>query len=261
MATDAASRETRADDGLRFAARPARLRRCVPNAIIRRHLAESDRVLLTFDDGPHPLHTPAVLDRLAAFDVRAIFFVVGKRVASAPDLLQRILDDGHDLGNHTFDHRNPSWWAARSAWNDVARCQRLVPDARWFRPPLGKLTPGLLAAAWGHRLPVMNWSLDSGDWRCRSEADAERCARETLNLAQAGDVILFHDDHAQIARILDIVLPELERRGWLRENQSQDHSPPHRRDAGVSGLRVCSTNGVGHVSNVPSGGKHVPRAR
>jgi peptidoglycan/xylan/chitin deacetylase (PgdA/CDA1 family) len=165
-------------------------------------------VLLTFDDGPHPEYTPTVLDRLAAHGARAAFFLVGKRI-TGPEFVQRITGAGHVLGNHTFSHAVPRVRAVRSALADVQRCQDLIPGATLFRPPLGRLTPGLWLAAQRSKLRCVGWALDSGDWRCRSAADAGRCAREVLGLVRAGDIVLFHDDHRWIGPILDVVLPAL----------------------------------------------------
>lgn len=168
-------------------------------------------VLLTFDDGPHPEYTPAVLERLAAFGARAAFFFVGNRIAD-PVLVARIADAGHLLGNHTFAHTAPRDFAAARA--EVSECQALVPGATLFRAPLGKLTPALWRAARRTGLECVHWSLDSGDWRCRSDTDAPTCASEVIELARAGDVILFHDDHARVLPILDAVLPALKAKGF-----------------------------------------------
>lgn len=195
---------------MRLARRTSWLKRVALAPFARTH-APGAHIVLTFDDGPHPEHTPAVLDRLAAFGLRAAFFLVGNRVTD-PALVQRILADGHALGNHTFTHAVPRWHDGLTAFNDVKRCQARVPGATLFRPPLGKLTPGLWFAAKRHNLRCWNWSLDSGDWRCRNEADAATCAREVLTLTHPGDVILFHDDHRWIGPILDAVLPELAER-------------------------------------------------
>ena len=177
-------------------------------------------ILLTFDDGPHPEHAPAVLDRLAAFNLSAAFFLVGNRIAD-PALVRRIAAAGHLLGNHTYSHEIPRWRDFTSAREDVAKCQELVPEARLFRPPLGRLTPGLWLAARRLGLKCVNWSLDSGDWRCRSESDAMTCAREVLALARPGDIVLFHDNHRWIKLMLDVVLP-----GLAAQNTSTISSPP-----------------------------------
>ena len=179
---------------MRFAARPGLPRRLLPEALVRRH-APADRIHLTFDDGPHPVHTPAVLDRLRAAGVTATFFVIGERVAEHPRLVERIAAEGHALGNHTMTH--PVWkpWAGVAAVTGELRgCQAAVRSAtgvtpRVVRPPLGRVPPGFLLAARRLSLDVWNWSLDTGDWRCRSSADAEQCAGETVRLVRPGDVV------------------------------------------------------------------------
>lgn len=183
-------------------------------------------VSLTFDDGPHPEHTPAVLERMAAHRIKAAFFLVGKRVAD-PTQVERIADAGHILGNHTFTHAPPRVSDITPSLADVRRCQALVPGATHFRPPFGRLTPGLWLAARRLGLRLVNWSLDSGDWRCRSEADANACAAEVLRLVRPGDVVLFHDDHRWIGPILDVVLPRL----YGEPPATRDARPPRDRAA------------------------------
>lgn len=171
-------------------------------------------VRLTFDDGPHPTHTPAVLRLLAEFDVNATFFVVGKRVDGAERVVQRAYAAGHTLGNHTFTHPRPSWIGFPQAFREVRECQRVVAEAvgvppAEFRPPMGRWTPPLWAARTLAGLKPAGWTLDSGDWRVRSDADADACAAELLAAVRPGDVILLHDYHPWIERILRAVLPVL----------------------------------------------------
>lgn len=193
---------------MKFARRVNRVKRAAWQLAGCQSASGTPGVLLTFDDGPQREHTPAVLERLARYNLTAAFFLVGKRVAD-PTLVQQIADAGHRLGNHTFSHAAPSWSDTSLSLADVRRCQELIPTATLFRPPLGRLTPGLWLAARRCGLRIVNWSLDSGDWRCRSEADATTCAGEVLKLVRPGDVVLFHDDHRWIGPILDVVLPEL----------------------------------------------------
>lgn len=173
-------------------------------------------VFLTFDDGPHPDHTPEVLDRLTAFGVRAAFFVIGEKAVAAPDLIERIRAEGHILGNHTWSHPKLRVCSSAIAEEQVGRCQAVVPSAKLFRAPYGILKPELWNNARSRGLDVVQWSLDSKDWMCRSESDAETCAAEVLSLVQPGDVILFHDRHRWIGPILDIVLPEIAQRTLVR---------------------------------------------
>jgi peptidoglycan/xylan/chitin deacetylase (PgdA/CDA1 family) len=171
-------------------------------------------VRLTFDDGPHPEFTPEVLDLLAEFGVTATFFFVGRRVIQRPELVRRVHEAGHTLGNHTFTHPKPNWLHFPAAAREVQQCQRAVSDAtgsppRFFRPPMGRWTPPLWFAHSLAGLKPMGWTLDSGDWRVRSEADADACADELLAAFRPGDVILLHDYHPWIGRILRAVLPHI----------------------------------------------------
>jgi peptidoglycan/xylan/chitin deacetylase (PgdA/CDA1 family) len=204
-----------------FAARPGLSRRLVPNRLIRRHLPPgATGVLLTFDDGPHPVYTPQVLDRLARFDVRAGFFLIGRNIPRDPSLVKRISAAGHLIGNHSYDHRATVLSAPRTHWREIARCQAEIEKAggerpELYRPPLGRLTPTGILAAWGHGLRVMTWSLDANDWQCRSPDDAQACADAIVQEARPGDVVLLHDGHPWIGPILDEVIPGLRARGLV----------------------------------------------
>jgi peptidoglycan/xylan/chitin deacetylase (PgdA/CDA1 family) len=172
------------------------------------------RVRLTFDDGPQEPFTSAVLDLLAEHGVSATFFLVGKRVGTAAAVVRRIIADGHTLGNHTYHHPQPSWVNFTSAYREVRECQRAVRAAAGvapthFRPPMGRCTPPLWAARTLAGIEPLGWTLDSGDWRVRSESDADTCADELLAAVRPGDVILLHDDHPWVERILRRVLPHL----------------------------------------------------
>lgn len=183
-------------------------------------LRRAGSVLLTFDDGPHPIHTAEVLDQLDRFDVRAAFFLLGNRVATSPDLVRRMRQAGHQIGNHTFTHPRPTWFDFRSAHRELAACQRAVSDATGvsptlFRPPMGRWTLPLRLATVRHRLHPMSWTLDSGDWRVRGVDDADRCAHELLQAVLPGDVILLHDYHPWIGQILERIVSGLADRRLL----------------------------------------------
>ena len=198
---------------MRFAARPGPLRRLLPESIVRRHSLTA-RVELTFDDGPDPTHTPAILDRLREFGVTATFFVLGTRVAKYPEIVERIVAEGHAVGNHTTTH--PAWGLATgvaAVTRELRGCQDAVRGVtgvspQLVRPPLGRVPPGFLLAARRLSLEVLNWSLDSGDWRCRGADDAEVCAGETVRRLRPGDVVLLHDGPAALA-VLGQLLPVL----------------------------------------------------
>jgi len=191
-------------------------KRLFPARLVRRRLpADAGRtVLLTFDDGPHPRVTPAVLDRLREHGARAIFFVVGKNVQRAPDLLGRIVQEGHVLGNHSHDHQRHGALDVAGWRADLHRCQTVIEQhagirPRLFRPPCGCLSPASLYAPWSLGLRTVTWSVDFDDWRCRTPAAAADVAAAILDNVAARDIVLLHDDNACVLTILDRILPAL----------------------------------------------------
>ena len=185
---------------------------------VRHRLPESEAgIELTFDDGPNPNITPRVLERLARHDLRATFYVLGRNVLRHRSTLRQVHAAGHRVANHSLTHPRFGHLDYRTARDEIRYCQHAIEDAigvtpTEFRPPFGRITPAVLLAARAEGVEVVNWSLDSGDWRCRSEADAERCAAETAALARPRDVLLFHDNHRWIGTVLDRLLPTLAER-------------------------------------------------
>jgi peptidoglycan/xylan/chitin deacetylase (PgdA/CDA1 family) len=161
--------------------------------------AAEGSVALTFDDGPHPQGTPAVLDVLAARGARATFFLVGEQVARDPGLAREIAAAGHAVALHGHRHRNVLRVGPRALAADLHRAAALIEAAAdervsRYRPPYGIFSPVALALA--HRrgwTPTM-WSRWGRDWQ-RSATPERIAATATLDLA-AGDVLLLHDaDH------------------------------------------------------------------
>lgn len=180
-----------------------------------RHRSAAGGIELTFDDGPDPNYTPRVLERLEKYGLRATFFVLGRNVLRHRSTLRAIHAAGHRIGNHSLTHPRSGWVNFWSIRNEIRCCQHAIEDAigvspTEFRPPFGIITPAVLVAARASKLKLTNWSLDSGDWSCRSAEDARRCAEETVAQLRPRDVLLLHDNHAWIGPILDRLLPALQ---------------------------------------------------
>jgi peptidoglycan/xylan/chitin deacetylase (PgdA/CDA1 family) len=176
-------------------------------------------VLLTFDDGPHPEITPAILDRLDSYQTRAVFFIVGHRIVRAPHLLKEIEKQGHIVGNHSYLHPRGHLNGFRNYRRDLIRCQdtiraELGRRPLLYRPPGGRIRPIDLAATLSVGLRTMTWSLDPEDWRCRTENDAHRIADIMTTLLRARDIILLHDDNPCVLTLLDRILPFLKKEGY-----------------------------------------------
>jgi peptidoglycan-N-acetylglucosamine deacetylase len=176
------------------------------------------QVCLTFDDGPHPLHTPRLLDVLAQLGLRATFFVVGARVAEHPALVRRIVDEGHVLGGHSYSHAPPPTTGASELAREVRRTGELVAsivggEPTHFRPPHGKLTGAKLLTLWAERQSVVLWSVDPKDF-ARRDAGEVAAFFEARPL-RGGDLVLLHDSAPYAAAVLP-GLADSARRAALR---------------------------------------------
>jgi peptidoglycan/xylan/chitin deacetylase (PgdA/CDA1 family) len=153
---------------------------------------EEPLTALTFDDGPDPASTPAVLRLLERYDARATFFLVGAAARRHRDLVQQIAAAGHTIGNHSWDHTPFDTIGGRQRRGQLRACQRaIVPyGRRLFRPPYGHQTVGSHFDATLLRFKVVAWSLAVDDWQ---DDDAERVARRLIAGVRPGSIVLLHD--------------------------------------------------------------------
>ena len=169
---------------------------------LRRPLGVEDRTAsgrgyaLTFDDGPHPQGTPAMLELLAREGVRATFFLVGEQVQRNPALAREILDAGHGIGLHCHRHRNLLRLLPRQVHEDIGRAEQAIESATGYsptlyRPPYGVLNASALRHARGRGWRTILWSDWGRDWEAR--ATPESIATLVTGRAREGAVLLLHD--------------------------------------------------------------------
>ncbi len=167
-------------------------------------IASGKKVYLTFDDGPVPEATIWVLDLLKSKNINATFFCVGENVEKYPYIYQRILSEGHSVGNHTFNHLN-SWQTKNSIYTEnVERASDLIQSSL-FRPPYGKLSPGLINSL-KKKYDVVMWDVLSGDFD--SSLSPQDCLNNVKKNAKEGSIIVFHDSIKAIDT-LKFVLPKI----------------------------------------------------
>ncbi|MEA2484021.1 MAG: peptidoglycan-N-acetylglucosamine deacetylase [Thermoleophilaceae bacterium] len=156
---------------------------------------ERPQPTLTFDDGPHPEGTPAILDALDAAGAKAIFFVVGEQVERYPDTAAEIAARGHELAVHGYRHKIQARLSVAAVEADLSRALEVIPGTpRYHRPPLGIYSRAGLQAARDAGLEPLLWNRWGKDWR--KLTTPERIARRATRDLSAGDVILLHDaDH------------------------------------------------------------------
>lgn len=191
---------------------PSFIQQIFPSLVWR--YVEADIVYLTFDDGPVPEATPYVLDLLREYNAKATFFCIGDNVRKYPKLYQRIIDEGHAVGNHTYSHVH-GWKTADATYHaDIERAARYI-DSKLFRPPYGKLWPRQ-AKAISQMYDVVMWDVLSGDYN--PQLTAEQCLHNVTKHAKAGSVIVFHDSVKAIGKlkaILPSVLQYCKYKEWL----------------------------------------------
>ncbi len=159
---------------------------------------------LTFDDGPIAEVTPWVLGQLAKFRAKATFFCVGDNIRKNRDEFRRVLDAGHSVGNHTFNHLNG--WGSENIpyFHNVRHCARLV-NSDLFRPPYGRLMPKQSQFLQRHYRIVM-WDVLSGDFD--NTITKEQCLQNVLGNTGAGSIVVFHDS-LKAWKKLQFVLPKV----------------------------------------------------
>lgn len=177
------------------------------------------RIALTFDDGPHPVHTASLLDALAELGAPATFFVVGRDVDANPALVARMVRDGHELGNHTYRHRYLPLARSRSVEHElratdqaIARAAGVIPKIA--RPPWGGRSPRNVRVFQRLRKRLVLWDVNSFDWKGKP---AGTVARRVLDRARAGSIILMHEareDGQTTIEAVRMLVPALRARGF-----------------------------------------------
>lgn len=175
---------------------------------------------LTFDDGPIPEVTPWVLQQLEAFQAKATFFCVGDNVKKHQEVFHQVVDGGHSVGNHTFNHL--SGWACENIpyFHNVRRCARLV-ESNLFRPPYGRLKPKQSQFLQRHYRIVM-WDVLSGDFDAK--ISKEQCLENVIANASKGSIVVFHDSlkaEGKLQYVLPKVLQHYSERGYRFEAMTE----------------------------------------
>lgn len=168
-------------------------------------------VALTFDDGPSR-HTERLLDGLAERGVQATFFLLGSRLEGSEALVQRMKAEGHQIGNHSYSHKELGAMTDKAAAEDLARCDLalctlLGEGDYWVRPPYGSMGSGLPARL---DVPVVLWSVDPEDWACRN---ADAVTHHILSCVRDGDIVLLHDCYASTVDAALRTVDALQERG------------------------------------------------
>ena len=174
---------------------------------------EKKRIALTFDDGPHPIYTPQMLELLKEEQVPATFFLLGENVELYGDVVKEIAKEGHLIGNHTYHHVQVTSLSLEEACKEIQETSDLIEEltgtgTEYVRPPFGTWNEELEERL--NLIPVM-WSIDTKDWTTQN---VDWIVRETVKHAEDHDIILMHDSYQSTVDAVKRVTEQLEAEGF-----------------------------------------------
>jgi peptidoglycan/xylan/chitin deacetylase (PgdA/CDA1 family) len=201
-----------------------------PMVFTRERTSPGDRVVaLTFDDGPWPGQTEAVLEILDAKEVKATFFLLGVQVRKHPELARAVAAGGHLIGNHTYGHSMLRYSTKQQVREEIVACRDAIRAAvgitpTWFRPPGGLLSPSVHAVCAEKGMQVVGWTVDPQDWSGKS---ARQLVEEVVSATEPGAVVLLHDgggDRRATIDALSEIIDRLRSRGFqfIRLDETPD---------------------------------------
>ncbi|MDO5402320.1 MAG: polysaccharide deacetylase family protein [Eubacteriales bacterium] len=169
---------------------------------------------MTFDDGPGTETTEELLDGLKERGVKATFFLIGKSAEKNPDIVKRIKEDGHLIGNHTYSHVQLTDFTSSKAKAEITKANSIIENIlgecpKYIRPPYGSYSDKLLMSV--NMSPVL-WTVDPNDWNTTNTAQV---VRNVVSNVKCGDIILLHDIYkSSVAAALEII-DELQAKGYV----------------------------------------------
>lgn len=174
---------------------------------------EKKKIALTFDDGPHPIYTQEMLDLLKKYKVSATFFLLGEQIEQYEDLVKKIAEEGHLIGNHTFEHIQITSLSTEQAEQMIQKTSDLIEDltgqkTEYVRPPFGTWNQGLDEEL--DLIPVL-WNVDSQDWKTQN---VDSIVNEVVKSVKENDIILMHDSFETTVQAVERIIKLLEAEGY-----------------------------------------------
>lgn len=182
--------------------------------------ASEKRVALTFDDGPDDIYTRQVLDVLKSYKVKATFFVIGLHAKAHPDLIARMVREGHIIGNHSYSHANFPKLTESNFKKQIEDTQSILRailgyEPKLLRPPYGAINESEIRWAMNQGFVIINWNVDSLDWRGLS---ADKVSQNILSSNRPGSIILQHcgggENLSGTVKALPVIIQKLKSQGY-----------------------------------------------
>jgi peptidoglycan/xylan/chitin deacetylase (PgdA/CDA1 family) len=176
----------------------------------------ADGVALTFDDGPHPEMTPAIMEILERYSCKGTFFLTGSKIAGNEMIVESLFRAGHTIGNHSFSHSNLFPLFKRHRIEEEIRDTNCLIErvtgtpVLYFRPPFGVTNPTIARALGGMKMKVTGWSIRSFD---TLNVAPLKVVKRIMRKVGGGDIILLHDTSRNILEVMEALIPEIRKRG------------------------------------------------
>lgn len=202
-------------------------------------------VALTFDDGPIPGKTQELLSILQANQAPATFFLIGDKVHAHPELVRQMVAEGHEIGNHTYSHKNLSRTSPKDVLKEIKQCQDAIQAAVGFKPalfraPYGAANMTTFSVLSHMGLTAVFWSIDTRDWDAKNP---DQVKQRSLNRLQNGDIILFHEHSRHTINALPGIIDEIRSKGFTFMTISQlfDRTPASQAATALAAAPATST--------------------
>ena len=192
---------------------PSIIRLFFPSFIWKKKTKKKE-IWLTFDDGPSPTVTPWILEILKEEKIKATFFLIGKEIEKEPSLLEKIINEGHAIGNHTYSHPNGLLTKTKEYINNIHMCQKLLPKTNLFRPPYGKLRYNQIKYI-KKKYKIILWDVLTYDFM--NKISKETIKKNVLTYTQKGSIIVFHNNQKSfhnLKLVLRGIITDLKTKGF-----------------------------------------------
>ena len=192
----------------------------MPDSVYSSHMNDQNKIAITFDDGPHPVYTGVILDILKEYGVHATFFMIGENAEKYPELVKRIQQEGHEIGNHTYLHGNLKKFSAPAIMSEIQRAEDVLLEIgdqrpKLLRPPGGLYNEKVCEAATALDYDIILWTIDTKDW---AHTPSDVIVKNVEDHIKCGDIILCHDfiggKPSPTPDALRKIIPELLCRGY-----------------------------------------------
>lgn len=194
--------------------RPPKLIRALFPSLVWKKENSQNNIWLTFDDGPSEEATPFILNILEEEKIKATFFLIGKEIKKYPDLYKKIIANGHIVANHSYSHKNGYLCKNLTYFDDIEKCQELMPNNKLFRPPYGKISRSQIKYL-KKKYQIILWDILSWDFSFREIP--KKIKTNILKNTSSGSILVFHNNKKSLKNLTPILketIQELKKRGF-----------------------------------------------